>query len=252
MLEVKNLSLKLGRKEILHHISFNANPGRIIVLLGKNGSGKTTLLRALSSNLLTKSGDVAVDGIELNEINIKEYVKKIAFLPQTLNKPAISIEQLACFGRFPYLKNLNDMKQSDKEYIDSILSKLDLFRIKDQLVCHLSSGQRQLAYFALMQSKDCPYNLLDEPTSNLDTEVRKMVFDQIRRMKEEGKTIIISLHDLNEAIDLADEVIVMDKGEIILKGETNIFLLSDLPEQLFGCQRLQLKDESGKEYIIFK
>lgn len=252
MLEVNHLTVKLGRRLILKDVSFIAETGKIVALLGKNGSGKTTLLRALASDLLTSQGQIYLDGKKVSEMKEREYVNQVAFLPQTLTKPAITLEQLILFGRYPYKNSLKNLTSLEIQQAKEVLQRLHLWEKKEELVCHLSSGQRQLAYFGLLLNKDCPYNLLDEPTSNLDIEVKKSVFENLKQLKKEGKTILISLHDLNDALDLADQVVVLDQGSVLFEGTTRQFIQSSLPLKLFHCEEKRLHDEKGNEYIWYK
>lgn len=252
MLEVRNLSIKLGHNEILKDVSFSCHEGKIIALLGRNGSGKTTLLRALASDLLTKQGSILVDGKLHSDMSSIEYASNFAFLPQTLNKPAITVEQLIAFGCYNETENVTYLNKEQQNRLDEVLENLNLTEFRNNLVCHLSSGQRQLVYFALMLVKNAKYNLMDEPVSNLDVEVKKMVFSHLQKMKEENKTVLISLHDINESLSLADEVVVLEKGKLIYSGKTGDFIESGLIEQLFHLNKHVLRDEFDNIFVLYR
>lgn len=252
MLSVKNLKLKLGKKQVLNNVSFTAENGSITVLLGRNGSGKTTLLRALSSELLKYSGEVEIDGKNIKSLDKKEKAELVSFLPQALAKPAISIEELVGYGRYPYRSDFVKLNDNDLKTIDSALEKTGLSDKKEELVCHLSYGQRQLAYFALMLAKDSEIMLLDEPTSNLDSSITKMLYETLKQQKSLGKCIVMSMHDINDALEVADNIVVLKDGGSLYTGDKEGFVEEQLYKEIFDLEKKTLTDENGNKILLFK
>lgn len=250
MLEARNLRMKYGKKLILDNISLQFAEKKITVILGKNGSGKTTLLRCLAGAIRKYEGEVVLNNKDIREYSDKQRAKLLSLMPQLLPRPAISTERLMEMGRYPYSDDLGRISISDHEIVQTVLNDCDLLAIKDKLVCHLSGGQRQLAYFGMAISQDSEIILMDEPSSAFDARRKKDFRQYLIKLKNKQKTIILSMHDINEALNIAEKMIVMDEGKIIFKGSKEELMATSIIEEVFGLNKKSYFEE-GKECFFY-
>lgn len=250
MLKIENINVGYKNRKVLKDVSFMAESGEITVVLGKNGSGKTTLVRTISSSC-HYTGRIFVDGQDLKTMKLRERARKISVMPQTLPLPHVTVRELVAFGRTPYLGYGGRLGEKDKELVQKAMEETGTISLAEELVCSLSGGERQRAYFAMLTAQGADTILLDEPTANLDTEYRQMVYSYAQNMRSSGKTIIIVMHHITEAVRLADKICVLDKGRICFEGCPKDFSTSSLPEDLFGVHPLEVTDFSGIQHTVF-
>ncbi len=225
MIECNGLSVK----SILRDISFKLNEGELTVILGKNGSGKTTLFRTLSGNM-PFSGEIRINGKDITLYSTKERSGLIAVMPQNLPVPDITLKRLVSFGRQPYTGFSGRLSEDDNTAVDSAIEAVGLTDIVHRHLPLLSGGERRLSYFAMMLAQSTPILLCDEPTASLDTEHQKKILRLLTEQRSNGKTILCILHDVNQAIEIADRVLVLDKGRLIYDGIEPF----ELPASHFG------------------
>ncbi len=250
MLECKNLSVRYGRNTVLSEVSLKAEAGSVTVILGPNGSGKTTLLRTLSGVQEKYTGTLFADGNEMKSLVPSERARRISLLPQFLPRPSVTVEELAACGRYPYLKPFGKMTEEDRKQVEKALNETGLTDRRERMVCHLSGGERQLAYTAMLLAQDTDNVLFDEPTASLDTAYRQQTVERIRKLRADGKCVILSLHDLTDAIALADRILVLQKGRTVFTGNTETFIENGVPERVFGM-KCHVFHEGEKDYRIF-
>lgn len=246
MIEIKNVSKKFEKnvgnnKKIKFYadkdISFKVNDGEILGLLGPNGAGKTTLLRIIAGIMKPTSGEIFIDDKDLskNEIEIK---KDLAFLSGNtkLYKDISCVELLKMCGDY------YDMdKNKINKRIDEVVKRFDMKSFKDQRIGSLSTGQTQRVGVARCVLHD-PHNyILDEATSGLDIISSQVILDFIKEEKKRGKCIVYSTHYMEEAENICDKVVLINKGKIIatgtpkeIKKETNTTNLRDAFFKLIG------------------
>ncbi|MBR6513236.1 MAG: ABC transporter ATP-binding protein [Clostridia bacterium] len=238
MIECKNLSVK----GILRDISFKANAAEITVIIGKNGSGKTTLLRCLS-NAVGYKGEVFINNKEVKCYGKNELSRLIALMPQSLPLPDVSLRRLVGFGRAPYTGFSGRLSLEDNKIIDSAIQAVGLGNIADRSITLLSGGERRLAYFAMLLCQSTPVIICDEPTANLDTEHQKAILSLLCKQRELGKTVICVLHDINQTVEIADRILLIDSGTLSFYGTE----LYDLPVSHFGLTEY---DCNGKKLYL--
>ena len=195
-------------------ISFTANDNEIIGILGPNGAGKTTLLRIIAGIMNATSGEVSIDDMNYKE-NAIEIKKRIAFLSGNtkLYERISPYELLKMCGRFYEV----DDKEIEKR-INKIFKILDIDNFRNNRIGNLSTGQTQRVGIARCLIHDPKYYILDEATSGLDIVSSQVILNFIKGEKEKGKTIIYSTHYMEEAENICDRVILMNKGKIIAVG----------------------------------
>lgn len=223
MLEVKNVSKefekKVSNKKVIkffadNDISFSAKDGEIVGILGPNGAGKTTLLRMIAGIMSPTSGEILLDGVNHKTDSIK-IKKNIAFLTGNtkLYKDISPYELLKMCGEY-YGISKNKLDKKIKE----IIKKFDMESFQHQKIETLSTGQYQRTSISRCVVHDPKYYILDEPTSGLDVISSKVIIDFVKEARDEGKTILYSTHYMEEAENICDRIVMINKGKIIATG----------------------------------
>ena len=234
MLDVTSLSLTLGGRPILRDVTFSLTPGRITALLGKNGSGKTTLLRALAHEI-PYEGEIRLGGIPTATLPPRERARILAYLPQLLPATPLTVRELVTLGRSPYLPPLARLSEDDRRAVLSAMQKTGVDSLSDRSLLSLSGGERQRAFLAMLVAQSTPLLLLDEPTSHLDAPARHRFLSLLGTLAhDEGKTVLIVLHDINDALHLADDIALMENGRLTFHGTKEDFLAAGFPARHFG------------------
>ncbi len=234
-LKVKGLNVGYDEKKILKDISFNVKSGEIITIIGPNGSGKSTLIKSISRYLKPKSGDIYLDEVNIKRIKTKEIAKNLAVLPQVKGVSSdVSIEELVSYGRFPHLKFGKRMSKDDKEVITWAIEKTGLVEMKERYVANLSGGERQRAWIAMTLAQKPKMLLLDEPTTFLDICYQMEILEMVRDLnKTLGITVVMVLHDINQASRYSDKMMVINSGELREYGEPCSIVNKNLLKDIF-------------------
>lgn len=244
-LEAKDIYVKYGQKEVLKSIEFKINDGEITTIIGPNGSGKSTMIKVLSRCLNPYKGSIYLDGENLKNIRTKKIAEKIAILPQIRNLTSdITVEELVSHGRYPHLGFRKILKSKDKEIVEWAMKKTGLIDFKNREVITLSGGERQRAWIAMTLAQRPKILILDEPTTFLDISYQLEVLELIKELNTSlGLTVIMVLHDLNQAARYSDNIHVLDKGRICEWGPPDKILRSDLIKKVFKIQANIYEDE---------
>ena len=203
-------------EEALKGIDLNIKKGSFFGLLGPNGAGKTTTIGILTGLVNKTSGSARI----MNHDIIKDYKlsrKSIGLSPQEINLDVFfSIKQILTFqaGYYGITKNIAVKK------VDEVLKKLDLYHKRNETPRHLSGGMKRRVQIAKALVHDPPILILDEPTAGVDIELRHMLWDHLKNLNNEGKTILLTTHYIEEAEKLCDEIAIIDNGNIIKQGDT--------------------------------
>lgn len=234
-LKVEGLNVNYGDKKILDNISFNIKTGEIVTIIGPNGSGKSTLIKSISRYLKPSSGSIYIDKVNMNQINTKEIARNLAVLPQVKDVFSdVSIEELVSYGRFPHLKFGKRLSNEDKEIIEWALIKTGLFQMKDRYVATISGGECQRAWIAMTLAQKPKILLLDEPTTFLDICYQMEILELVKDLnKTLGITVVMVLHDLNQAARYSDKMIVINNGELCEYGEPCQVVSKELLKYIF-------------------
>ncbi len=232
MMELFDIKSFYGKKLSLSLDYLSFSKGELSVLVGKNGSGKTTLLKTIL-NETYHEGRVLVDGAECEKLSVHERAKKIAFLPQRLFLPSMTVSTLVSHGRFSHMGFGKVLSREDKIAVENAILKCSLEEKKHFLLSELSGGEVQRAYLAMVICQDTPYLLLDEPTTYMDCEHQEALFRILKGLCKEGRGVIFSCHDLPQAFSKADCVTLLSDGKVMASGS---------PESL--CQKEALLHSS--------
>lgn len=220
-LKIEGINVYYDDKKILNDISLNIKSGEIATIIGPNGSGKSTLIKTISRYLKPKSGSIYLDKVNINQIKTKEVARNLAVLPQVKGVSSdITIEELVAYGRYPHIKFGKKMSKEDKDIITWALAKTGLQEMKDRYVNTLSGGERQRAWIAMSLAQKPKILLLDEPTTFLDICYQLETLELVKELnKTLGITVVMVLHDLNQAARYSDKLLVINNGELWEYGE---------------------------------
>ncbi|MFD8443008.1 ABC transporter ATP-binding protein [Streptomyces globisporus] len=239
-LRAEGLHLGYDDRAVVSGLDLAVPPGRITAIVGANACGKSTLLRALARLLAPRDGAVSLDGRALHSIPTRELAQRLGILPQSPVAPdGLTVIDLVNRGRSPHQTWWRQWTKADEQAVHDALAATGTTDLADRAVDELSGGQRQRAWIAMAVAQGTPVLLLDEPTTYLDLahqiDVLDLVVDLNRR---EGRTIVMVLHDLNQACRYADHVIAMKKGDIVAEGAPADVITAETVEDVFGlrCQ----------------
>ena len=252
MIEFKSFDISFGKKRILNGDSLSVPDGQITVILGKNGSGKTTLLRSV---FLTRGaslkGEIIIDGKNRADFGSNEFSKSVALMPQNLPAPSISVRELVRLGRSPYSGVFGTLGAKDGEICDSAIESLGISHLAQMPVSALSGGERQKAFFAMILAKGAKNVILDEPASALDLPSAARLALFVKELKKEGKCVLLVMHDLTEALALADRIYVLNGGTASGPMTPEEFVSSNIPETVFSSVPYKVKTENG-DIVFFR
>src|SRR5690554_522065 len=215
MIEISNVSKSYQGKTVLHLLNLTLKPGGIISIVGPNGAGKSTLLSLLSRLETPDSGQILIDGLDVQLTPSDVLATRVSILRQDNHLVSrLRVRDLVAFGRYPYCKGR--LTTQDAAKIDDALHFLDLHELQDRFLDELSRGQRQRAFVAMVICQATDYVLLDEPLNNLDMQHSVAMMQLIRRLADElNRTIVLVIHDINFAAAYSDSIVALKDGQLV-------------------------------------
>ncbi|MFK4811603.1 ABC transporter ATP-binding protein [Devosia sp. ZW T5_3] len=237
-LQCTDISVSYGRRQALQALTLSVQKGEVLALIGPNGSGKSTALHALAGLTRPDSGSVALDGRALASWRRRDLAKRLSFLPQAPIAPEeMSVEQLVRQGRFAHVGLWRAYGPRDQAAIDWALDSTGLTDLAGRGLRELSGGERQRAWIAAALAQEAEILILDEPTSFLDIGHQVEVLELVGRLsRDRGVTVILAIHDLNQAMMAADRIILLDRGRLSFEGPAGPLAASGLIEKTFNVQ----------------
>ncbi|MEW6152946.1 MAG: ABC transporter ATP-binding protein [Actinomycetota bacterium] len=235
-LRAEGVRLAYDDRIVVHDLSIAIPPGRVTVVVGPNACGKSTLLRALARLLKPKSGTVYLDGHAIGKLPTREVATRLGILPQSPVAPeGLTVADLVARGRNPHQRWLQQWSPDDEAAVSAALEATATVELADRPVDELSGGQRQRAWIAMALAQGTPIMLLDEPTTFLDMAHQVEILDLLARLnRDEGRTIVIVLHDLNQACRYAHHLVAMVDGAIAAEGSPAEVVTEAMVERVFG------------------
>jgi len=252
LLRVNLISAGYAGKSVIRDIRFELPAGRILALIGPNGSGKTTLIRALSGVLPVVDAEVHINGTDLARSNQQERARLLAVVPQsTLIPPTFTVDEVVMMGRTPYINWLGSTTQKDLEITERVMALTDITRFKSRMSGELSAGERQRVILARALAQDTPVLLMDEPTSHLDLRYQIEFLElSVSLAREQNKTVMIALHDLNLAARFGDEVLAMKDGTTAALGKTEDVMEPATIERIYGLAVDVFKSPDNRRIVV--
>ena len=244
ILEARELSLAYGRDPVVADLSVRIGEGRVTALVGPNASGKSTLLRGLARLLKPLRGAVYLDGEAIAKLPTRAVARRLAVLPQGPDLPeGITVRELVAHGRYPHGRALRRFTREDELAVERALVATSLLALAERPLDELSGGRRQSAWIAMTLAQEAAVMLLDEPTTYLDMAHQAAVLDLLRRLnREEGRTVVMVLHDLNHAARYADDILAIRGGRLVAAGPPPEVVTEETVRDVFGLDVLVIED----------
>jgi len=245
MIVVRNLSKTYGSKAALGNISADFPAQRMSALIGPNGAGKSTLLMLMARLLQASSGEVVLGGRNIADIPRADYARQVATLRQSPGMNLrLTVQELVEFGRFPHSRGA--LTAADQQAVDEAIAFLSLDALRHIWLDELSGGQRQMAYLAMTIAQQTPVLLLDEPLNNLDIRHAVHIMQALRRLcDEQGRTVILVIHDINFAANYADHIVALKDGALHGSGATRAVMTEARLADLYGLDFEILRGARG-------
>ncbi|MDK8763392.1 ABC transporter ATP-binding protein [Corynebacterium minutissimum] len=243
-LSAHSVSVGYGDTVISRDVTLDIPDGQVTTLIGANGCGKSTLLRGLSHLLPLSAGSVTLDGKKLGDYSSRELATRLSMLPQSPITPAgVTVADLVARGRHPHQSWLQQWSASHSAAVDEAMALTNVFQLRDRPVGSLSGGQRQRVWIAMVLAQDTDIVFLDEPTTYLDLAHSIDVLELVSTLnKEQGKTIVMVLHDLNLAARYSDNLVLMKDGSVTALGSPESTITPQALRDVFGLDSRVIED----------
>ncbi|MEU9460985.1 MULTISPECIES: ABC transporter ATP-binding protein [unclassified Streptomyces] len=242
-LTARDITLRYGDRVVSTRLSIDIPDGAFTAIVGPNACGKSTLLSALVRLLRPDSGQVEFDGREVGRYATKALARQLGFLPQDPLAPDdIKVRQLVARGRFPHQSMLALWSPDDEEAVDGAMAAAGVGDLADRPVQELSGGQRQRVWMAMVLAQQTPHLLLDEPTSFLDITHQYQLLGLLARLRDQGRTVVAVLHDINQACRFADHLIAMKDGRVVAEGDPGDVVDAALIKDVFDLPSVIVPD----------
>ncbi|MBD2539575.1 ABC transporter ATP-binding protein [Coleofasciculus sp. FACHB-SPT36] len=235
-LSTRRLTLAYEGVPIIKNLDLAIPEGKITALVGANGCGKSTLLRGLARLLKPRNGTVYLDAADLFKLSTKEVAKQLGILPQGPVAPeGLTVRDLVALGRYPYQNWLQQWSKEDERLVALALATTGMTELAERSLDTLSGGQRQRAWIAMALAQDTEILLLDEPTTFLDLAHQIEVLDLLLELNQtQGRTLVMVLHDLNQACRYADYLVAVKEGCVYAHGTPMQVMTEEMVREVFG------------------
>lgn len=252
LLYADNIKIELGKTQIVKGITLGIHPGEILTIIGPNGSGKSTLMKGMCRLLKPSGGQVLLNGQNIQTMKSNQLAKKIAILPQKKSVPAdITVERLVQYGRVPYAGFGGRLSHEDTEVVDRMMELTGVMRFRYRQVSTLSGGEAQMAWIAMALAQQPDILFLDEPTTFLDISYQLAVLSLVHKMQEQQHlTIVMILHDLNQAAQHSDRIAVIKSGQLRGLGTPKEICCPEMFRDIFHVETQHITYGQGQNYYI--
>ena len=251
MLTLQNVSAGYNGIDVINNISINLAEGENLCVIGPNGCGKTTLIKAISG-IIPHKGTIEINGVDIKKMKRKDMAKKIAVMGQISTIYfSYTIYETVLLGRYLHMKGktFKEPSSKDKEYVDKCLKAVGLLHVKHKQINTLSGGQLQRVFLARTLAQEPSIILLDEPTNHLDLKYQTELIEFLKNWSKEGNHSIIGVfHDLNLAMNLADNILLLSNGNIAAYGSTEDVISSKLLNKVYGMNVRDYMIDSLKQW----
>lgn len=236
MVEVKNLSFSYGERPVLSDISFRAEEGDLLSVLGSNGVGKSTLFRCMLGLLPGYSGQVLIAGQDIENLSARKLARLAAYIPQT-SSPAFnySVEDIVLMGCSSELGVFSSPGRAELARVDWALEKIGIAGLKKRCFHHLSGGERQLVIIARALAQNARVLMLDEPTASLDFGNQMLILSQIKALAAEGYTVIQTTHNPEQSYMFSDRILAIKDGRVLAQGSPRQVISQETLSLLYGA-----------------
>lgn len=250
-MEVKDLSFSYGGHKILKGASLEIETGKITTIMGANGCGKSTLFSLMTKNLVPDRGKVLLNGKNIRDMQLSEFARKVSIVHQyNTSADDITVERLVGFGRTPHMKFFSGYRDEDRRLIEWAMEVTGIAKYREREVVKLSGGQRQRVWIAMALAQNTEVLFLDEPTTYLDIRYQVEILQLVQKMNREfGITIVMVLHDINQAIHFSDRIIGLAGGKVLAQGAPGEVISAESIKKLYGIE-LSVAEIDGKKFVL--
>lgn len=221
ILEINNIDFSYNEKSVLKDISLSISKGEFLSIIGPNGSGKSTILKLITKLNTPNKGEILLNNVNIKDINQRDLAKSISLVPQnTYIEYEFSVKELITMGRFPYKKRFERESKDDYAIVNKAMERTNTKYLEDRLITEISGGETQRVTIARALAQETDIILLDEPTSFLDINHQIEILNLLRDLnKEEKKTILLVIHDINLAARYSDRIMILKDGLVMDIGQ---------------------------------
>ena len=246
-----NIQVGYGEHIVIDDMSITIEKNQITSIIGPNGSGKSTVLKAATRLLHYQKGEVIVKGKNLKEYNPKELSRCIGVLAQKHNAPAdFRVRELVGYGRMPHLKAFSGLTAKDNALIEEAMKTTNTYHLKDKSIFECSGGEAQRVWIAMVLAQEPEILFLDEPTTYLDVSHQLEVMQMVKNLnKQTGVGIVMVLHDLGQALEVSDKIIVIKNGKKYSEGTPQEVITSKMLKEVYNVEA-QVVSIAGREKPI--
>ncbi len=246
-ISVEELTFSYGTRNILDGVTFKADDGELISLLGANGAGKSTLFKCILGLLSGYTGKTVINGQDTSEITPKELARLVAYIPQS-HYPSFnySILDMVLMGVTSQLGSFSAPKKQHIEKAESALDRLGILSLRDKGFTQVSGGERQLALIARAITQSARILIMDEPASNLDYGNQLRLIREIRALANDGYTIIESTHNPDQAFLSSSRILALQNGKIVADGKPNDVITGEFIKKLYGVDVEIVSSSDGR------
>ncbi len=234
-MRLENVRAGYGSKIVINNASIDVRKNEIISLIGPNGGGKSTLLKSISGQLHLLGGDVYIGEDSIKTISLKELARKMSIVTtERVNPEQMSAFDIVLSGRLPFTDGFGSFDKEDKEAAKRAIDLMKIQEIADRQFEALSDGQKQRTLIARAICQNPEFLIMDEPTSYLDIRYRLELMQVLKELAENGVTIIMSLHELELALQISDRVLMIKNDGNVLVSEPDDVIESGIVQELYG------------------
>lgn len=250
-LHLHGLSVGYPTRKVLENIELEIEKGEILTLIGPNGAGKSTLLKSISGQLPLLAGSVMMQGQNLAKCDAKERARKMAVvLTEAVRPEYMTCREVCAAGRYPYTGRMGILRREDEEAVDRAMACMKVEDLAERDFGAISDGQKQRVLVARALAQETPVLLMDEPTSYLDIRYRTELMETLRGLAAEGKTILMSLHEIDLALEVSDRLLCVKEGGEVFCGTPWEVLTGERIRDLFdmpaGMYEKLFKEKAGQ------
>ena len=250
-MEVRNLSFAYGKNRVLQDISLTVEEGKITTIMGANGCGKSTLFNLMTKNLYPRKGNIFLRGKNIQNLTLREFAKQVSIVHQyNTSADDVTVEQLVSFGRTPHRRMMHARSSEDEKLVEWAMEVTNIAKYRSREVSRLSGGQRQRVWIAMALAQNTKILFLDEPTTYLDIRYQIEILELVQKLNREyGITIVMVLHDMNQAIHFSDRIIGLKDGHVAAAGVPEEIIDSECIRELYGIS-LHVTTIEGKKFVL--